>query len=269
MKKILLLLPCLLLGLTACKKTAQTPDGATSDTLTMDSVQCHDSIILDSANAVRIDLKACYAISGPQALTDSINTWICQWMGDSLASYRDSIPALMTIHAMEWLNEYGTQAREEFDTRDNADYGVNYAYDLRIEPVYEDEDYLSMTCTTYLYTNGAHGGVIIEGVTFDRKDGHQLGYELLQGMSEEELMAAIRRGLMENFDIKEDLKGEDGSVITTEQQLNEVLFEPNIGLPEAPPYLTSQGVVLTYQQYEIAPYACGMPTVIIPRQKGE
>ena len=38
----------------------------------------------------------------------------------------------------------------------------------------------------------------------------------------------------------------------------------NIPLPKNPPYFTQDGLTFVYQQYEIAPYAAGMPTFSIP-----
>ena len=41
----------------------------------------------------------------------------------------------------------------------------------------------------------------------------------------------------------------------------------NLPLPETEPWLTKEGLQLVYQQYEIGPYAVGMPTVQIPFTK--
>ena len=38
----------------------------------------------------------------------------------------------------------------------------------------------------------------------------------------------------------------------------------DIPLPEAAPLFTKDGVKLTYGQYEIAPYAAGMPSFVAP-----
>lgn len=41
----------------------------------------------------------------------------------------------------------------------------------------------------------------------------------------------------------------------------------HIPLPAWAPYLTHQGVAFAYQQYEIAPYAAGIISFIIPYEK--
>jgi hypothetical protein len=38
----------------------------------------------------------------------------------------------------------------------------------------------------------------------------------------------------------------------------------NLPLPQFPPYFTADGLAFVYQQYEIAPYAAGMPSFTIP-----
>ena len=38
----------------------------------------------------------------------------------------------------------------------------------------------------------------------------------------------------------------------------------SLPLPSTPPFMTEKGYVLIYQQYEIAPYAMGMPGDTIP-----
>ena len=41
----------------------------------------------------------------------------------------------------------------------------------------------------------------------------------------------------------------------------------NIPRPQFAPYLTPRGMVFTYQQYEIAAYAAGLPSFIVPYEK--
>ena len=43
--------------------------------------------------------------------------------------------------------------------------------------------------------------------------------------------------------------------------------EMNVALPEHGPWFTSGGLDFLYQQYEIAPYAAGMPGATIPYEK--
>ena len=40
-----------------------------------------------------------------------------------------------------------------------------------------------------------------------------------------------------------------------------------IPLPNTPPALTDKGISIIYQQYEIAPYAAGLPSFYIPYDK--
>ena len=54
--------------------------------------------------------------------------------------------------------------------------------------------------------------------------------------------------------------------VKTDEELNEQLQVNtiySIPLPVTPPYFTEKGVAVTYQQYEIAAYAMGLPSMVI------
>ncbi|MBQ1800320.1 MAG: DUF3298 domain-containing protein, partial [Prevotella sp.] len=58
--------------------------------------------------------------------------------------------------------------------------------------------------------------------------------------------------------------------ITDEQLKDMLLIDEDVNhipLPAWAPYLTYQGVAFAYQQYEIAPYAAGIISFIIPYEK--
>ena len=46
---------------------------------------------------------------------------------------------------------------------------------------------------------------------------------------------------------------------------SEADYAEKFPLPAFPPFLTKEGVVVMYQQYEIAPYAVGMPSCVIKK----
>lgn len=54
--------------------------------------------------------------------------------------------------------------------------------------------------------------------------------------------------------------------VRTESELRDILLLNNepFPFPQNPPYFEENGVCFLYQQYEIAPYAAGMPACVIP-----
>lgn len=115
--------------------------------------------------------------------------------------------------------------------------------------------------TNYLYLGGAHGGVSGVGfLTFNKKDG-SLVEKFVDDSCTEALQPVIREGLCAYL-------SNDGQTVS-DAMLNNYLFLDGdiIPLPSQAPYPTKEGLVFTYQQYEIAPYALGMPSFTVPYDK--
>jgi hypothetical protein len=67
--------------------------------------------------------------------------------------------------------------------------------------------------------------------------------------------------------VKDSLKVYFG--VKTDDELAEMLIDVpvyNIPVPKTPPYIIEDGILAVYQQYEIAPYAAGMPSVKFSRK---
>ena len=68
------------------------------------------------------------------------------------------------------------------------------------------------------------------------------------------------------------LSGGVKEALTDEGLQSLLLYDGSVDylpLPHNAPYLTEQGIVFAYQQYEIAPYALGIPTFTLNYQKIE
>ena len=116
---------------------------------------------------------------------------------------------------------------------------------------------ITLQATIYDYTAGAHGSTTLLPQTFNLADGTRVSLSaLLPTLSADAISDSIHAGLMRYFEVPED----------NPQRLRELLFvdrDAPIPMPQTQPYLTSEGVVFLYQQYEIGPYAAGMPKVTI------
>jgi hypothetical protein len=63
---------------------------------------------------------------------------------------------------------------------------------------------------------------------------------------------------------------ENNKVFTDEELKDMLIIDGDVAhlpMPVTPPCLMEDGVSFVYQQYEIAPYAAGLPSFIIPYKK--
>ena len=142
--------------------------------------------------------------------------------------------------------------REEFLTE-----MPGWAYSFSLLKTRETDRYVVFLSEDYVYLGGAHGGVIGRGgLTFDKKDGHQVE-PFLDPASLDAIQPLLRKGLLKYF-------SEEQEEITPEE-LDGYLFIENgtVPFPAWMPYPDENGLVFTYQQYEIASYAAGMPNFTV------
>ncbi len=133
-----------------------------------------------------------------------------------------------------------------------------WEYEFSLNMISDEDSYAVFQSQDYIYMGGAHGGVTGAGcITFDKKTGHQIE-QFLEPGCEEDIQPLLRQGLVGYF-AEADSQINDGN-------LDEyLLLEGNlIPLPSWQPYPSEDGLVLVYQQYEVAPYAAGMPAFTIP-----
>ncbi|NLY52201.1 MAG: DUF3298 and DUF4163 domain-containing protein [Firmicutes bacterium] len=115
---------------------------------------------------------------------------------------------------------------------------------------YLDERFVSLPVVYYCYTGGAHGMSFQVSNNVDLAAGTRLNLEdlFLPGYDFCGVIAAeVNRQRAENPDYYFD----------------ETMAETVI-LPDHPFYLTSQGIVVYFGLYEIAPYSTGIPEFLIP-----
>ncbi|WP_163195672.1 DUF3298 and DUF4163 domain-containing protein [Clostridium thermarum] len=140
------------------------------------------------------------------------------------------------------------------DSKDNNlefhKYEVNTSYKVN----YNRNDFLSITVVYYRYTGGAHGLSYMKGYNIDLKTGHN--YSLSQCFDK-------------NFNYKEIID----EVVLNEMKANrELYFEDVIndfkGIEKDHPFYIEEGnLVVYFAEYEIAPYAHGIPEFRVPLSK--
>lgn len=133
-----------------------------------------------------------------------------------------------------------------------------YEYNFQLTKESEAKNYVVFLSEDYVFTGGAHGGVTGQGsVTFDKRSGQRFSNFIKPG-SLDAMQGLLVKGLVEYF------ADEEGTV--NKDNLFDYLFleGATIPFPAWTPAPTKDGLCFTYQQYEIAAYAVGMPSFTIP-----
>lgn len=126
-----------------------------------------------------------------------------------------------------------------------------FASETEIHYLYETDKFVTYEMKKYEDMGGAHGGTFISGMTFRKSDGRRVDWELFTRSMQD----VIKKGLKKYFEAN------------TDEEMEKFLSLENtylLPLPATPPVFTKEGVLFTYQQYEIAAYAAGLPSFIVP-----
>ena len=144
-----------------------------------------------------------------------------------------------------------------------GDMGEAYltVYNMTFRKVYEDSLYISWQRD---YDINAAGAAYVlfgtNGITVAKADAKPLGHELLKDTDSDSFSQLLKEGL------RQWVKNELELPADTDEQISRVLYGDShdvnaLHLPEQPPYLTSDGVALTYQSQELI--ASHEPVVIV------
>ncbi|MGM9712837.1 MAG: RsiV family protein [Prevotella sp.] len=231
--------------------------------LTFDSITVSDSSVIGPQAMAYFDLKCLYPTSPSSPVVDSLLSWTAAVIADTIVP-RSYVRQTTLRRAAVQLSADSSEIRSIISGEElSRDSRIIYQRDIDIRPIYTDSAFVTLQATLYDYTAGAHGSTRIIPQTFSLADGSRVALPaLLPSISPEALADSIQRGLMEYFDVQ------DGDTL----RLRDMLFVDDaqpIPMPQTQPFLTAEGVVFIYQQYEIAAYAAGMPQVVVRRVKAE
>lgn len=251
----------------------------------------------DSSKYANISIKAVLPVA-KDSVSQVIRDSLVNIIGNSIRSYQgsqmeDSKPLIAKYNGNEkdaksMLDYYSkavskllnSQAKEDYDERvkyweedttlteeqrKEFKEGVTpWDYSMDVTKTSEDSTFVVFNDTEYAYIGGAHGGVFgWGGITFRFSDG-SIVKDFLKDNVLKDMQPLLKKGLKEYFNENADEK------IKTDQQLMEQLMLPeeSKGLIPLPAWTPSpdekgKGLVFTYQQYEIACYAVGMPSFVL------
>lgn len=201
-----------------------------------------------------IDINCNLPANTNSAITKAIYTWGCKKINDESRPIND-LNIYIQIVGQSIQNDFNSQLVEM--RNDGMDVELcNMEKSIRITKSYEDAQYITMNYELYEYAGGAHGSHDIQYATFRKSDGHIMGWDLMGNTPKSQIRQLIKKGLCKYFEVR------------TMAELKDYLMVENFSqfpLPTNPPYLAADGVHVIYQEYEIAPYAAGMPECIIKR----
>lgn len=270
------LLPFFLLALLtlSCQTKPTQPSAQDGISLEFDSLLYQDSALIHGTDGHRVTYRTVWPKGPASPLLDSLSAWICEQFGDTLHLCLQDLPKLIEGQGKQALLDGYAELTSLVEDRDLEDddedtYYPNYEYLTEVTKIYEDDEVITLQCLDFLYLAGAHGSTYIEGATFSKADGHRLDWELVKGYSEQELRTELLKGLKAYFEV--DAEAPNSDELLHEQlmlyaDITAADLPTRLPLPAFAPWLTEQGVVLLYQQYEIAPYVWGMPECVVPRK---
>ncbi len=123
------------------------------------------------------------------------------------------------------------------------------ALEMSFTKTFENDKIVTFTKNCYWYGGGAHGSTTITGVSFCKKTGKRIGWDIFR--TTDGLADLILSKLPNYFQVE----NEDD---VFEELLN-IEEEGKLPLPQTQPWIENDSIYFLYQQYEIACYAAGMP----------
>lgn len=155
-------------------------------------------------------------------------------------------------------NSYFKSMAESYK-KESKDYPTPpFYYDVMIKKIEDNRKYITYSTGSYTYLGGAHGSYSKGGYNF-RKTTGTLVITTIDTTKVKEMQPMLRHGIIKYFH-------DAGEKNVNKKNLNGWLLIDNdiIPLPSQQPYLTPRGLVFTYPEYEIAPYAVGIIEFTVP-----
>lgn len=195
--------------------------------------------------------------AGNDLLAQNLTRWVCNCLGYDAYSPGDGPESVALT-----LVQNGIRTLRDDAVDFEGDWTMEFEEEMTISCIFENDEFVTLDCSMSGYTGGAHGYNMQKCATFRKSDGKEMGWDLVGNMTKAQIDRALKDGLQEYADVSSDIDLIDALFMEPAD------FENEFPLPAVDPFLTSAGVEVVYQQYEIAPYSFGMPAcVIVPMEK--
>lgn len=191
-----------------------------------------------------------YPQGGNKILTTAIIRYLNQEMGGTYQGRLSDGYAMVDHYARRSLDALR-------EIRIDGEGDMVYYESFVARKTYETDRIVTYEMETDLYTGGAHSNGSAYGVTFDKRDGRRIDLNVMTVVilsPGPDWKQIIKDGMKAYFEVE------------TDDELRDILYTDidNLPLPRTRPHFDKRGLVLTYQSYEIACYAAGRPTIVVP-----
>lgn len=179
---------------------------------------------------------------------------VLEWLDESLGGTFDGDKEDMGAVVGHYGNLY-VDKLNSISSQGVPDY-AELSYYARMDKIYETDKVVTYGLTIDIDMGGAHPLSKEMGATFSKADGKRLTWDMVSKDGTTGVKNVVKEMLKDYFNAKTDAE--------LMKWVQGVKNANSIPLPKTPPYMTEEGFVLIYQQYEIASYAAGMPGDTIP-----
>ena len=182
-----------------------------------------------------------------------------KYFSDSIKNFNQSCESY--LEDSKKANQKLSKDQEDNDGAENEfvyDYTAHYSYDISCEVTRCDDKILSIKLEEYTFTGGAHGTTNEYGVTFDVQTGEILendSFDVFKDVVKEEILNRI------------DNSSEEAVSSLFDDYKETIDHHFDVGFASLGVYFNETGIVVSFQQAEIIPYAAGIPTFNIPYSK--
>jgi hypothetical protein len=170
-------------------------------------------------------------------------------------SAQDKINETLAKHVRASYNAYLELEQMEQEDRDSGDlpeYMLDYEYDMSYEVKYNENNLLSILIYDHTYTGGVHGMSTVTAYNFNALTGQRL--YLSDVAKSQSALNKIKKYVITD--------------LTNRANRGEAIFKEQLSYVEInskrPFYFSPNGIIIKFYQYEVAPYAAGMPEVKVP-----
>ena len=268
----------MLLALSSCKNKPADGQQPTADSIqpapttekptngqTSDAAFTCKQITREKTDKVyHVKLSIDFPVSGNDPLVNAVREYISESLGSGYYSEDNSKQGSYSgeLSDGEKMADYYFNLKVNEYEADIPELGEDYPVDERgpieadtkISKVYESDKVISYNYFSNGYMGGAHGSTISTGVTFRKTDGRRVTWDMFSNNSQ--LQEIIKKGLKKYFNVKTDEE-----LLNCLLDISDVAFIP---MPVSAPVFQKDGILFVYQQYEIAAYAAGQPSFVLP-----
>ncbi|MHC0039625.1 DUF3298 and DUF4163 domain-containing protein [Pseudoneobacillus sp. C159] len=141
-------------------------------------------------------------------------------------------------------------AKAEFDKNPDASPNYDYDYIVSYTVNYNQKGLLSIVFSDYIYSGGAHGGTVLQAYNFNIANGQNS--KLFDVVDSKAKQSNVQKYVY-------DYVKKDSSNVYFVDTIDDIQLSNDTVF-----YYKDGGIVLVFQQYEIAPYSSGNPEIFIP-----